>query len=316
MGLLSWLTSTRPTEATDEPPASSKAGERGDIFSRLINVPSRNFAGISSQSPNKRFTIAWLDGGPDQSRTGRYLLLDGRSVVAEGKLPRPNDGLVTDEGIFVLNDWGPVETLNGTFLAFAANGRKLLERKFRANLFNNGLSPDGRYAVCQTANAPGPDGNLLTIFDLAKGTEIGAWQPESGWASYYEFPAGTETIRLGYRERGAFAYTFDGTFLDRMKWLAAGLREGDLITVERLLSDCENKPTPELASQLLPAIDLALTRSRADDLKTRARALRSRGICFEAVAEVKQALNCYEEALTLDPKVGVKRKADQLRKVL
>jgi hypothetical protein len=95
MGLLSWLTGTRPTEATDEPPTPSGAGERGDIFSRLINVPSRNFAGISSQSPNKRFTIAWLDGGPDQSRTGRYLLLDGRSVVAEGKLPRPNDGLVT-----------------------------------------------------------------------------------------------------------------------------------------------------------------------------------------------------------------------------
>jgi hypothetical protein len=51
MGLLSWLTGTRPTEATDETPVPSGTGERGDIFSRLIHVPSRNFAGISSQSP-------------------------------------------------------------------------------------------------------------------------------------------------------------------------------------------------------------------------------------------------------------------------
>jgi hypothetical protein len=68
-------------------------------------------------------------------------------------------------------------------------------------------------AICQTANAPGNDG-------------------EAGWASYYEFPVNTQTIRLGYRDRGTFAYGFDGTFLDRMKWLALGLQNGDIFIIE------------------------------------------------------------------------------------
>jgi hypothetical protein len=48
----------------------------------------------------------------------------------------------------------------------------------------------------------------------------------------------------------------------------------------------------------------------------RARIFKSRGICFEAIAEVGKTLEAYEEALALDPKIGVKRRADQLRKVV
>jgi hypothetical protein len=79
MGLLSWLTGKGSTDATKKSPASSGTGEPSDIFSRIVHVQSGKLAGISSQSPNRRFTIAWLDGGPDQARTGRHLLLAGDS---------------------------------------------------------------------------------------------------------------------------------------------------------------------------------------------------------------------------------------------
>jgi Tfp pilus assembly protein PilF len=50
--------------------------------------------------------------------------------------------------------------------------------------------------------------------------------------------------------------------------------------------------------------------------KWQARAWKFRGLCLEATAEVSFALQAYQQALALDPEVGVKRKVDQLRKVV
>lgn len=285
-------------------------------FGSTIHIASHDFIGLRARSPSGRFTLAWADGGPDQLRIGRYLLLDGKRVIVEGRMPRPNDGAVTDGGVFILNDWGALETLSGTFHAFGADGKSLVSRHFMANLFNNGVSVDGRFAACQTANAPGADGNRLTVFDLRAGREIGSFQPESGWAKDYEFLPETRRIRLLYQDGGAFYYGFEGAFVDRMKWLAFGLTQGNIFVIETLLEEMDSKPSPELARQVLPAIDVALGELRADDARARARLLRSRGTCLEALAELRQALFCYDEALHLDPKVGVKRKADALRRVV
>ncbi|MCK1619160.1 hypothetical protein IVA96_21730 [Bradyrhizobium sp. 159] len=76
----------------------SKNAPRGDAdeedfdFGNTIHIASHNFIGLRARSPNGRFILAWADGGPDQSRIGRYLLLDGKRVIVEGRIPRPNDG--------------------------------------------------------------------------------------------------------------------------------------------------------------------------------------------------------------------------------
>ncbi|AJA60650.1 tetratricopeptide repeat protein [Bradyrhizobium japonicum] len=309
MGMWNWL-------------MGSKGAPHGDTaeddfdFGNTIHIASHDFIGLRARSPNGRFTLAWADGGPDQSRTGRYLVLDGKRVIVEGRMPRPNDGAVTDVGVFILNDWGASETLNGTFHAFGADGKMLVSRHFMANLYNNGVSADGRFAVCQTANAPGADGNRLTVFDVEAGREIAGFQPESGWAKDYAFFPETRRIRLLYHDGGAFDYDFEGVFVDRMKWLAFGLSQGNIFVIETLIAEMDGKPSPGLAGQVLPATDVALGKLRPDDSRTRARLLRSRGTCLEALAELRQALACYDEALSLDPKVGVKRRADTLRKVV
>jgi hypothetical protein len=286
------------------------------FLQEIVEIPSRDFFGFSSKSPSGRYTVAWCDGGPDQTRKGRYFLLELGRIVAEGEMPRPNDGKVADNGVFVLNDWGPIESLSGTLAAFNPDGTTRFTRSFSANLFNNGLAADGRFAACQTANAPHPDGGSLFVFDLASARQIATWQPESGWASSYEFSDDGKTVRLGYGERGTFAYALDGEFLDRMRWLASGLQAGDLAIVETLLTETKGNPTPALIEQLLGAIDRTLATSMYTAPKSRARAFKLRGICFEEIAEVAKALAAYDEALALDPKVGVKRKADQLRKVV
>lgn len=308
MGFWNWIKETDATPGDD--------GEGEDFgFGSTIHIAARDFIGVCSRSPNGRFTIAWVDGGPDQTRKGGYLLLDGKAIIAEGTMPRPNDGKVADNGVFLLNDWGSLESLSGTLWAFAPDGHALMSRSFAANLYDNALSTDGRYAICQTANAPGEDGNL-TLFDLEAGKQIGAFRPESGWAKAYEFYPDVRRVRLLYHDGGAFDYGFDGTFIDRMRWLAFGLQKGDILVIEKLIAEGGPKLMPALAEQVVPATAIALQNIRAEDIRVRARVLKSRGICLEAVADLTQALACYEEALRLDPKVGVKRRADTLRKVL
>jgi hypothetical protein len=163
-------------------PASDIARDDIGFTNEFIRISSRDFFGSFCRSPNGRYILAWADGGPDQSRRGRWLLLDAGKVVAEGRMPRPNDGKVANNGIFIFNDWGAVETLNGTLAAFAPDGTVVFTRKFKANLFNNGLSEDGRWAACQTANAPHKDGDRLFVLDLDAKQEVGDFQPESGWA--------------------------------------------------------------------------------------------------------------------------------------
>jgi len=62
-------------------------------------------------------------------------------------MARPNDGKVADNGTFIFNDWGFGDGLKGTFRAFDSLGQNLIVRRFRANLLNNGISFDGRFAV-------------------------------------------------------------------------------------------------------------------------------------------------------------------------
>jgi hypothetical protein len=297
-------------------PASDIADDDIGFGSRFVTIPSRNFFGPSCKSPNGRYTLVWADGGPDQSRRGGWILLDAGKVVAEGGMPRPNDGKVANNGTFVLNDWGALETLSGTLAAFARDGTVIVKRSFQANLFDNGLSDDGQWAACQTANAPHHDGGRLFIFDLQAGQEIGSFQPESGWAKDYTFSPDGQTITLGYHDGGRFAYRVDGTFLDRSLWLASGLQSGDLIIIERILSEAGGKPSGELIALLLPAIDRALSSERYKDPKSRALAYRLRGACFDATGDLGKAAAAYEEALARDAKVGVKRRLEQIRRLV
>jgi hypothetical protein len=201
-----------------------------------------------------------------------------------------------------------------TIYAFDSLGHKLIAQKFRANLFNNGISLDGRFAACQTCNAPGsPDDAALAVFDLTRAVEVGRWRPESGWADFYEFPE-DDVIRLGYRQLGAFRYSSTSEFLDREAWQEAQLAKGDcgsvLALAERLIKNANGKPSSELSERLVKGID------RVMDGRALAWAMKLRGMCIDAQGNMQEALDCYQKALALDPKVGVKRRAEQIRKNL
>lgn len=97
MGIKDWLFDQRAKPAPDRNAiVTEEDPDEDDVFGRVISIASRDFVGMSSKSPNRRYTITWCDGGWNGSRAGRYILLDRGKIVVEGKMLRPNDGLVAD----------------------------------------------------------------------------------------------------------------------------------------------------------------------------------------------------------------------------
>lgn len=282
---------------------------------RIVGVPEIDFIGECAISSNGRFTLLWSDRTWSNGNlvSGRYALIDGDRVIIDRSMARPQDGKVTDDGICILNDWGATENLCGTFHAYGADGRPLVEASFAANLYNNGLSPDGRIAVCQTCSAPdSSDGSVLCVFDLVAGAEISRWTPQSGWAEGYEFPAEGDRIRMTRRGREPIAYSLHGEFIDQRLWFADEVGLGTLHVIREALR-LGGAATGLTLEDLRSGVGVALA---GDDRRLKADALRLRGEIEEEAGNPAAALETYREALELNPRIGVAKRAATLAKSL
>jgi hypothetical protein len=186
MGLFGRLFGAKPApQEGNNGLAQAKTIEVRESVSTILDIPALNFFGPYNRSPHGRYALVWRDGSDSRggSRTsgeGRYVMLDGKKLVADGAMERPNDGRVADNGTFILNDWRFSSDLSGVFWAFRFDGSLILSRSFSANLFNNRLSADGTVACCQTCDSASEDSAILAIFDLVAGTEISTFSAESG----------------------------------------------------------------------------------------------------------------------------------------
>lgn len=321
MGIFSIFRSKSP--AAQRPTGSSSGQSRPrqlvNWFSEsLVDIPSLGFIGQACHSPDQTYLLAWADSDPSQRvsgyRTegpGRFILIKGTEVLVQGRLERPNDGKVANTGVFVLNDWLLGEGLKGVFCAFRPTGQPILRHRFEANLYNNGLSDDGDFAVCQTCASPAPDGGKLTLFDLRTASPVSQTEPPTGWAVAYRFDVSRRLLGLEYRDLGVFNYSFDGQFLDAVRWEQAQIASGDgyhvLEIARRRLDGYADPLDSQKASDLRAILETAESRLR-DVPASRAMVERTRGEIAERLGDQALAIKHYEGALALDPKVGVKRR--------
>lgn len=293
------------TEASDASPATAN--------SAFFEIRSREHYGQYARSLNNRFLLTWADN----ARRGRYFLLERNRIVVEGTMSRPNDGKVANNGTFILNEWGTGTALSGKFWAFDRNGSVIISKRLTANLYNNGLCLEGKFAAVQACNSPGSayDSQLL-VFDLSTKVEVARFVPQSGWADEYYFNE-DGTLELGYKKLGRFRYALTGDFLDHEKWEEAVLSNGDfsmtLLMVERLLKENKGKLSPEKAARFVKAIDRVEPEITVNGYPALANKLR--GTCLEVLDDPARALRYYRKALELDPKVGVKRHIERLAKL-
>jgi tetratricopeptide (TPR) repeat protein len=282
------------------------------------------FYGPRSTSPDGKFTLAWFDGdqssgrgGSRESGDGQYALLEGSRVILRGRLQRPNDGHVANNGSFVLNDWMFGEGLKGTFYAFGKSGQILLRKVFRANLLNCGISSDGMYAICQTCNSDNEDSHKLSLFDLVKAELLFCVEPpRDRWAETYEFDSANQKVYLGCGDWGRFAFSFSGEFLDQDRWEDERIKRATGAQLARIARDRwkrdETRENPERIGATLLLMHEALNRGMAGYPAEIARVHRDIGEGYESLGQNDKALEHFRISISIDPSAGVKRAIDRL----
>ncbi|MCA1660933.1 MAG: VRR-NUC domain-containing protein [Novosphingobium sp.] len=320
-GLLGRLFGSAPgTNAHMPAPASVTRLEVEPFSHGLVRIRALDFFGPHAASPNGAFHLIWLDRNPDGAVGGhRYeghgawsLLSEDGTVLATGRLERPQDGHVSDNGNFILSDWMFGDGLNGRLVGFGSDGRQLFMREFSANLGGSALSGDGRFAICDTANAPGSvDSCRQFLFDLEQGSQIASWPQETGWVERYEFDTANERVDLVLGDGERVSYGFDGAMIDRDGRQRRRIAAGDLEVIRSVLKAVADNPDASMRAELFAGLAVA---SASGEAWMRARAFRLQGEIHEQAGEIDAAVGAYEKALTIDPQVGVARRLAKLER--
>lgn len=326
--VLWWMTKHRGAASPSRTSRERQLGNASLSADGWLTIDSIGYFGQYVQSPNGRYTLSWvespiMEGSDGRSRKpqGTYLMMDGKNVVVNGRMPRPNDGVVSDVGVFAINDWTFSEGLAGIFNVISPRGDALLKARFRANLNNCGLSNDGRFAVCQTCNSDHEaHSGMLFFFDVSNGKLLWKKEPETGWASGYEFDVPNRLLYLCYEGVGKYRYTFEGQCLDEERWRQESRAKRlqnpsgyDLVYIaEEKMGEIE---TGKASADQYTEVESMLKRSVGMDISenTKAQAHRRLGEIAEKLGRPSDAIREYERALELNPKVGCKRRLAQLK---
>ncbi|MBS0343205.1 MAG: tetratricopeptide repeat protein [Proteobacteria bacterium] len=320
---------TPPTRPSSQQ-ASGRTARNAVVRDEWLTLKRPRFFGRAHQSPNKRWIVGCNDsdgvgrGGHRESGNGRVVLVDHRAdqVMHElGCFARPMDAAVSDAGPYIVLDSGFGSALQGDVAALDLEGRERYRRHYRANVFNIGLSRCGRFAAVQTANAPNDDGNLLEVLDLDRGCTVFAVPPATGWADRYSFDTDADgrliAVGVEHKGLGRFSYSASGEFQDAQAFQAARLDKGDYATKIMSARDLlKTDSTADNARKALSTADAALAEGAKDAPDWSSIAHRVRGEAYELLGQLPEALEAFERALSLNPKVGVQKRAVALRKKL
>lgn len=330
LGLLSGPPKPALRPAASGHTRATHRARNADLRDDWLTLTEPRFFGRGHRSPNKRWIVGCNDsdgagrGGHREGGNGRVILVDHQSDKVMHELmcfSRPMDAAVSDTGRYVVQDAGFGSALSGDVVAIDPDGHERYRRRYRANVFNIGLSRCGRYAAVQTANAPDDDGNLLEVLDLDRGCALFSVHPATGWADQYSFEvdAGGRLTAIGVEHKGLgrFSYSAAGEFQDTQAFQAARLDKGDYSTKLMAARDSlKTDATPDDAQKALNTADAALAAGAKDRPDWGAVAHRVRGESYELLGQFPEALEAFELALSLNPKIGVQKRAAALRKKL
>ncbi|MCJ2370767.1 tetratricopeptide repeat protein [Pseudomonas sp. RGM 3321] len=325
MGMLDWLFGKRKAVRVESPPKNPGGRDSFEFEGGLLTVPARDYYGLYKYSPKKAWAISWKDSTPDGRRgghreegDGRYVLIDvaNNAVLVDARMPRPNNGAVADNGSFCLEDWHFGSALSGTFHVFTSQGLPVITKVLSANILQSGISRNGLLAYCLTANSPTEDGRKLALYDLKEGVELFAVTPQRA-GEHIGFDEKSRQLVVKVSGGGEYRYGADGALVDEDAADEAMLSSTNytdvILTAEAMLKvGCS---TSEL-ERILAAVIGSRVLGADDNPAWKPTALKVQGLAHEALGQGREAIGCYEEALRLNPKIGVKRKLDSLLKRL
>jgi len=272
---------------------------------------------LEAISPNDRYRVVG-----SESDGAVVLKHTDTGVLWEKPLQRPQGLSVSNDGTVVVENWGSSNPeYTSELFAFDRQGEKLLEEGYDALVRDSGIAEDGTLAWFATANAAASsehgDGNQLFVYDLDERTRLLKTDPP------------VMEIERVEKSDDVIEVITDG--------LPCRYKDGEMINAESFQWAKEERELDEASSPNTIASVAKRRVERADQLtedqirstieaarkfdgsgsdRTWAKLWGRKGELHHHLGETEQALDDYEKALSLDDRVGVKQKAERLRKEL
>ena len=272
------------------------------------------FYGNKQYSPNRTFCVSYADGHyeNDKWKNGDIALIKDNKLLFKKKLQRPNDCFVSNDGIVIACDWLNSDELIGRFLIFNSTGEELFSKKTTANLGNCAISDNSQIALFETHNSDTSDGDKIFIVDISQKQVIHKFERPSSFNSAI---IDTEAKRIKLKDHKGFVFEidFEGNQTNAEEYENHILTKGSVY--DRLWVYADKPDEIKLKDpKYLELLITALTDTDASYSFGKDKIYRMIGEYYEANDNIEQTIENWEKAVSINPKVGVKRKLDNLKK--
>lgn len=272
------------------------------------------FYGSKEQSPNGKYFVTYTDGHYYNNRweNGNIALLKNGTILFKKKIQRPNDCHVSDNGIVICCDWQNSNALTGRFLIFDSTGKELFIKKTTANLGACAISSDSKFAIFETFSSETEDSNKFFIIDVKQSRIVSTFlRPHSFKTAEINTEKGS--IKLKDYHGFIFEIDFNGNHINRHNYEMQVMQEGSNYQKLCLYG---GKPD-ELKFRDQKYLQLLI--EALDDKDSlhgfgEDRLYRRIGEYYDAVGDISKAIENWDKAIQINPKVGIKRKLDALKK--
>jgi len=272
------------------------------------------FYGNKQYSTNKTFCVSYADGhyNNDKWKIGNIALIKDNKLLFKKKVQRPNDCFVSNSGIVICCDWLNSESLVGKFLIYDAAGEEIFSKKTTANLGNCAISDNSEIALFETHNSETNDGDKIFIVDIAQKEIIKKFERP---VSFNDAKIDTDCKRIKLKDNKGFVYEidFDGNQTNESDYENQILTKGSVYDRLCLYAD-KPKEVKLKESKYLELLTKALTDEDATYSFGKDKIFRMIGDYHEANGNIDKTIENWEKAFSVNPKVGVKRKLDILKK--
>jgi hypothetical protein len=272
------------------------------------------FYGTKQYSSNQLYCVYYADRHYENNewKNGDIALIKEKTLLFKKKLQRPNDCFVSNDGIVIACDWLNSDELTGEFLIFNSKGEELFSKKTTANLGNCAISDNSQIALFETHNSNTNDGGRIFIIDIPQKQVIRTIERP---ASFNSAKIDTEAKRIELIDHKGFTFEidFEGNQTNAEEYENQILTKGSVY--DRLWVYAEKPDEIKLKDQkYLELLTNALTDDDASYSFGKDKILRMIGDYHEANGNIEKTIENWEKAFSVNPKVGVKRKLDALKK--
>lgn len=272
------------------------------------------FYGLKTYSSNKIYCITRSSGHFENEKwiNGKIALIKEEKVLFKKELERPNDCVVSNDGIVICCDWLDSDELIGKFYIFDNMGNQLFSKQTNANLGCCELSLDSKIAIFETHNSNNDDGNKIFIVDIENKKLKNKVERKSTFGTA---TINTKTEKIRFKDHRNFIYEmdFNGNQTNFKEYENQILNNG---SINDKLSYYENIPIElKIKDQnYLDTLNKAITDKDSNYSFGLDMIYRKIGEFYEDSGNIIKTIEFWEKAIQINPKIGVKRKLNSYKK--